>query len=62
VTVAGDRKLRVFISYSRKDEDFAQELLAGPQLVALTIMAGVAQFERARIRERQACRAGRGSS
>ena len=29
----GDHKLRVFISYSRKDEDFAQELLAGLQLV-----------------------------
>jgi hypothetical protein len=29
VSAAGDRKLRVFISYSRKDEDFAQELLAG---------------------------------
>ena len=25
----GDRKLKIFISYSRKDEDFAQELLAG---------------------------------
>jgi formylglycine-generating enzyme required for sulfatase activity len=29
---AGDRKLRVFISYSRKDEDFAQELLAGLEM------------------------------
>jgi len=29
---AEDRKLRVFISYSRKDEDFAQELLSGLQL------------------------------
>jgi formylglycine-generating enzyme required for sulfatase activity len=28
---AADRKLKVFISYSRKDEDFAQELLAGLQ-------------------------------
>ena len=28
----GDRKLKVFISYSRKDEDFAQELLAGLEL------------------------------
>jgi hypothetical protein len=26
-------RLRVFISYSRKDEDFAQELLAGLELV-----------------------------
>src|SRR6516165_5917742 len=26
-----DRKLKVFISYSRKDEDFAQELLVGLQ-------------------------------
>jgi hypothetical protein len=25
-------KLRVFISYSRKDEDFAQELLVGLQI------------------------------
>jgi formylglycine-generating enzyme required for sulfatase activity len=33
VSAAGDRKLRVFISYSRKEEDFAQELLAGLQLV-----------------------------
>ena len=33
VRPAGDRKLRVFISYSRKDEDFAQELLAGLELV-----------------------------
>jgi hypothetical protein len=33
VSTAGDRKLRVFISYSRKDEDFAQGLLAGLQLV-----------------------------
>src|SRR5262252_8002857 len=32
VRPAGDRKLRVFISYSRKDEDFAQELLAGLEL------------------------------
>jgi formylglycine-generating enzyme required for sulfatase activity len=29
---AEDRKLKVFISYSRKDEDFAQELLSGLQL------------------------------
>ena len=29
---AADSKLKVFISYSRKDEDFAQELLAGLQL------------------------------
>ncbi len=28
-----ERKLKVFISYSRKDEDFAQELLAGLNLV-----------------------------
>jgi hypothetical protein len=28
-SAAGDRKLKVFISYSRNDEDFAQELLAG---------------------------------
>src|SRR5262245_54147034 len=28
----GDNKLKVFISYSRKDEDFAQELLAGLEL------------------------------
>ena len=28
----GDHKLKVFISYSRKDEDFAQELLAGLEL------------------------------
>src|SRR5262252_8976657 len=33
VRPAGDRKLRVFISYSRKDEDFAQELLAGLEVV-----------------------------
>jgi hypothetical protein len=32
-TGAADQKLRVFISYSRKDEDFAQELLAGLQLL-----------------------------
>jgi formylglycine-generating enzyme required for sulfatase activity len=31
VTSVGDRKLKVFISYSRKDEDFAQDLLAGLQ-------------------------------
>src|SRR5215831_15681498 len=31
VSAAEDRKLRVFISYSRKDEDFAQDLLAGLQ-------------------------------
>jgi hypothetical protein len=31
-SAAGDRKLRVFISYSRKDEDFAQELLVGLQI------------------------------
>jgi len=30
VTVAGDRKLRDFISYSRKDKDFAQEPVSGP--------------------------------
>ncbi len=29
---AADSKFKVFISYSRKDEDFAQELLAGLQL------------------------------
>jgi formylglycine-generating enzyme required for sulfatase activity len=28
----GDRKLKVFISYARQDEDFAQELLAGLEL------------------------------
>src|SRR5215470_11675972 len=28
-STVGDRKLKVFISYSRKDEDFAQDLLAG---------------------------------
>jgi hypothetical protein len=33
VSAVGDRKVKVFISYSRKDEDFAQELLAGLQLV-----------------------------
>ena len=33
VSAAEDRKLRVFISYSRKDEDFAQELLAGLEVV-----------------------------
>jgi formylglycine-generating enzyme required for sulfatase activity len=33
VSSVGDRKLRVFISYSRKDEDFAQDLLAGLELV-----------------------------
>jgi len=27
-----DRKLKIFISYSHKDEDFAQELLSGLQL------------------------------
>src|SRR5215813_5548309 len=32
VRAAEDRKLKVFISYSRKDEDFAQELLSGLQL------------------------------
>jgi hypothetical protein len=32
VSSVGDRKLKVFISYSRKDEDFAQELLAGLEL------------------------------
>jgi hypothetical protein len=32
VSAPGDSKLRVFISYSRKDEDFAQELLAGLEL------------------------------
>jgi hypothetical protein len=31
VSAVGDRKLKVFISYSRKDEDFAQDLLAGLQ-------------------------------
>jgi TIR domain-containing protein len=31
-SAARDRKLRVFISYSRKDEDFAQELLAGLEM------------------------------
>ena len=31
-STVGDRKLKVFISYSRKDEDFAQELLSGLQL------------------------------
>jgi hypothetical protein len=31
-SAAGDRKLKVFISYSRKDEDFAQQLLAGLEL------------------------------
>src|SRR5262245_53082859 len=31
-SAAEDRKLKVFISYSRKDEDFAQELLVGLQL------------------------------
>src|SRR5215831_18365101 len=31
-SAAEDRKLKVFISYSRKDEDFAQELLSGLQL------------------------------
>jgi hypothetical protein len=29
LSASGDRKLGGFISYSRKDEDFAQELLAG---------------------------------
>jgi TIR domain len=33
VSSVGDRKLKVFISYSRKDEDFAQDLLAGLELV-----------------------------
>jgi TIR domain len=32
VSAVGDRKLKVFISYSRKDEDFAQDLLAGLQI------------------------------
>jgi len=32
VSGVGDRKLKVFISYSRKDADFAQELLAGLEL------------------------------
>jgi hypothetical protein len=32
VSAAGDCKLRVFISYSRKHEDFAQDLLAGLQV------------------------------
>lgn len=30
----GDSKLKVFISYSRRDEDFAQELLAGLQFAS----------------------------
>jgi formylglycine-generating enzyme required for sulfatase activity len=33
VSSVGDRKLKVFISYSRKDEDFAQDLLTGLELV-----------------------------
>jgi hypothetical protein len=33
VSSVGDRKLMVFISYSRRDEDFAQELLTGLELV-----------------------------
>lgn len=32
VRTIAERKLRVFISYSRRDEDFAQELLVGLQL------------------------------
>jgi hypothetical protein len=31
----GDRKLRVFISYSRKDEDFAQEHWPGWSLPSI---------------------------
>src|SRR5215470_16523955 len=37
VRPAGDRKLRVFISYSRKDEDFAQELLAGLEMAGFEL-------------------------
>jgi hypothetical protein len=33
----GDRKLKVFISYSRKDEDFAQELLGGLEMASSPI-------------------------
>ena len=33
VGIAEKTQLKVFISYSRKDEDFAQELLAGLELV-----------------------------
>jgi TIR domain len=33
VSAPRDRKLKVFISYSRKDEDFAQELLAGLEIM-----------------------------
>jgi formylglycine-generating enzyme required for sulfatase activity len=33
MTAVGDHKLKIFISYSRKDEDFAQDLLAGLKLV-----------------------------
>src|SRR5258708_40213754 len=32
VGAVGDRKLKIFISYSRKDVDFAEELLAGLEL------------------------------
>src|SRR5262249_6665876 len=32
VSSAGDRKLRVFISYSRKDENLAQDLFAKTRL------------------------------
>jgi hypothetical protein len=32
VSAGADGKLKIFISYSRKDEDFAQELLAGLEL------------------------------
>jgi hypothetical protein len=30
--LGGDHKLKVFISYSRRDEDFAQELLVGLEI------------------------------
>jgi hypothetical protein len=33
MTAVGDHKLKVFISYSRKDEDFAQDLLAGLEIM-----------------------------
>ena len=35
----GDRKLKIFISYPHKDEDFAQDPLTGLELVRFDIAA-----------------------
>jgi hypothetical protein len=39
-TGAANQKLKVFISYSRKDEDFAQDLLAGLQVASSPTSTG----------------------